>query len=135
MSGVQVICELLMADGDLVALVPTARIRAGFLPKGVDLPSIAVTSISSVDRNVLSPGAQRRVRERVQITVLAANYRDKRTVMQASRRACADRRGDFAGVTAVVVLTDGAGADFPPDNGNVWMATQDTVVSFNEPTA
>ena len=135
MSGVSVIGELLTGDTDLLAVVPVARIKAGAIPQKVDLPAIAVTSISSVDRNILSPGESRRVRELVQVTVLAANYRDKRTVLQLVKRACADRQGSYAGVTEVVVLTNGAGPDFMSTDATIWMGAQDFAVSFNEPTA
>lgn len=135
MIGVAVIGELLKADSDVLAFAPAVRIKAGALPQGVTLPAIAVTSISGADRNILSPGSNRHVRERVQVTVLASNYREKRTGMQLVRRACADKRGDFAGMTGVVVLTDGAGPDFLSQDSTIWMQTQDFAVGFNEPTA
>lgn len=134
MSGVEIVGALLNASTDLLALVPTARIKAGALPQGVALPAIAVTSVGAIDRNILSQGSARRVSERVQVTVLAANYRDKETILRLVRSACADKRGDLASTTAADVLTDGAGPDFQSDDSTIWMKTQDFSVSFNEPT-
>lgn len=134
MSGVSVVGELLNADIDLLAVVPAAKIKAGSLPENTAPPAIAVTQISGVDRNIISPSEVRRVSERVQVTVVATTYREKRTVMQLVRRACADKRGDFAGVTAAVVLTAGTGPDFISDDSSLWMQTQDFGVSFNETT-
>jgi len=132
MSGVYVIGELLRADANLLAVVPPGRIKAGALSENVQIPAIAVTQISGVDRNILSQGETRRVAERVQVTVLASNYRQRRTLIQLVRRACADKRGDFAGETDVVVLTDGTGPDFLSDDSAIWMQAQDFSVSYNE---
>ena len=71
MNGVIAVRSLLVADARVTALAPVARIVAGMLPQGTDLPAISLMSVSSVDRNVPAPGAKRRVTERVQVTVLA----------------------------------------------------------------
>lgn len=134
MSGVAVIGELLAAYSPLTALVPAARIKAGELPQGVSLPALAVSGISGMDTNMLSTGSKRRTRDRVQVTVLAANYRDKTAIMRLVKMACADKRGDFAAVTDVSVLTDMAGPDFKSDDSSIWMSTQDFAVSFNADT-
>jgi len=135
MSGVAVIGELLNGYSPLTTLVPAERIKAGVLAQNIGLPAVAVTSISGVDRNILAAGDKRRVNERVQVTVLANSYRDKRNILQLVRRACADKHGDFANVTDVSVLTDGTGPDFLSDDAQIWMQSQDFGVSFNEPTA
>jgi hypothetical protein len=135
MSGVNVIGELLRADANLLAIIPAERIKAGLLPENAAIPAIAVTQISGVDRNILSQGETRRVAERVQVTVLASNYRQKRALLQLVRYACADKRGDIAGEADVVVLTDGTGPDFLSDDSAIWMQTQDFTVSYNEATS
>lgn len=134
MSGVSVIGALLNGYTPLTDIVPAARIKAGDLPQGVSLPALAVTSVSGSDTNMLSTGAKRRVRERVQVTVLAPNYRTKASVMRLVKLACADKRGDIADVFEASVLTDGAGPDFMSDDATIWMSTQDFSVSFNEAT-
>lgn len=134
MSGVSVIGELLNASSALTAVVPAARIKAGSLPQDVTLPALAVTTVSGVDRNILMPGATRMVRERVQVTVLANSYRQKNDVLKLVRSACADKRGDFAGQTSVVVLTESTGPDFMTDDASIWMISQDFAVSYNETT-
>ena len=135
MSGVSVIGELLNGYAPLTGIIPVARIKAGDLPQGVELPALAVTSVSVVDTNMLSTGEKRRIRERVRVTVLAPNYRNKTAIMRLVKLACADKRGNFADMTDVSVLTDGAGPDFMSDDATIWMSTQDFSVSGNEPTA
>lgn len=133
MSGVAVIGALLNASAPLLAIVPTARIKAGQLAEGTALPAIAVTVISGADRNVLSPPAVRRVRERVQVTVLATSYREKEAVLKLIRAACADKQGTFGDAANAVVLTDGTGPDFMNDEASIWMRSQDFMVTYNEP--
>jgi hypothetical protein len=114
MNGAAVIGELLSGSPELLAIVPASRIKAGALPQGVTLPAVSVTSISGTDLNMLSSWrASAVVTERVQVTVLAANYRDKTTIIDLVRRACANKQGNFASVTEVSVLLDGTGPDFP----------------------
>lgn len=135
MNGVSVVGELLNSYSPLTAVVPATRIKAGALPEGTALPAVAVTSISAGDLNMLSTGVKRRVNERVHVTVLAGSYRTRDDVLRLVRMACADKRGNFAGVTEVSVLTDGVGPDFQSDDSNIWMQTQTLSVSFNELTA
>ena len=58
MNGVIAVRSLLVADIGVTSLVPVARIAAGMLPQGTDLPAISLLSVSSVDRNVPAPGAK-----------------------------------------------------------------------------
>ena len=132
MNGVIAVRSLLVADTGVTALVPVARIAAGMLPQGTDLPAISLMSVSSVDRNVPAPGAKRRVTERVQVTVLARTYPEVKAIIAAARQAAADQMPTIDGLFDVTVHTDSAGPDFLDEETGIRMQTQDFRVSFNE---
>lgn len=132
MNGVIAVRSLLAGDAGLTALVPVARIAAGMLPQGTDLPAISLMSVSSVDRNVPAPGAKRRVTERVQVTVLARTYPETKAILAAIRKAAADQMPAIDGLSEVTVHTDSAGPDFLDEETGIHMQTQDFRVSFNE---
>ncbi|MEY4473334.1 MAG: hypothetical protein RL671_1638 [Pseudomonadota bacterium] len=132
MNGVIAVRSLLVGDLPLTGLLPEARIAAGTLPQGTALPAIALMSISSVDRNVPSPGPKRRVTERVQVTVLARAYAEAKAIIAAIRAAAADQMPVIDGLSEVTVHTDSAGPDFLDEETGIHMQTQDFRVSFNE---
>lgn len=132
MNGVIAVRTLLVTDTGMTALVPPARIAAGMLPQGTDLPAISLMSVSSVDRNIPAPGPKRRVTERVQVTVLAATYRQVKAILAAVRKAAADQMPTVDGLFDVTVHTDSAGPDFLDEETGIHMQTQDLRVSFNE---
>ena len=132
MNGVIAVRSLLVADTGLTALIPVARIAAGMLPQGTDLPAISLLSVSSVDRNIPAPGSKRRVTERVQLTVLARTYPEAKTLIAAIRAAAADQMPTVDGLFDVTVHTDSAGPDFLDEETGIHMQTQDLRVSFNE---
>lgn len=132
MNGVIAVRSLLVADTGVTSLVPVARIAAGMLAQGTDLPAISLMSVSSVDRNVPAPGAKRRVTERVQVTVLARTYPEVKAIIAAARRAAADQMPTIDGLFDVTVHTDSAGPDFLDEETGIHMQTQDFRVSFNE---
>lgn len=132
MNGVIAVRSLLVADTGVTSLVPVARIAAGMLAQGTDLPAISLMSVSSVDRNVPAPGAKRRVTERVQVTVLARTYPEVKAIIAAARQAAADQMPTIDGLFDVTVHTDSAGPDFLDEETGIHMQTQDFRVSFNE---
>jgi hypothetical protein len=132
MNGVIAVRLLLVGDTGVTALVSEARIAAGMLPQGTDLPAISLMSVSSVDRNISAPGPKRRVTERVQVTVLAATYRQVKAILAAVRRATADQMPTIDGLFDVTVHTDTAGPDFLDEETGIHMQSQDLRVSFNE---
>lgn len=132
MNGVIAVRTLLVTDNGMTALVPPARIAAGMLPQGTDLPAISLMSVSSVDRNIPAPGPKRWVTERVQVTVLAATYRQVKAILAAVRKAAADQMPIIDGLFDVTVHTDSAGPDFLDEETGIHMQTQDLRVSFNE---
>ena len=132
MNGVIAVRSLLVADTGVTVLVPAVRIVAGMLPQGTSLPAISLMSLSSTDRNIAAPGPKRRVTERVQVTVLAANYPAAKAIIRAVRAAAADQMPAIDGLTDVTVHTDSAGPDFLDEETGIQMQTQDFRVSFNE---
>jgi hypothetical protein len=133
MSGVEALGEVMTADAPLLAVVPAARMRGGDLPQGITLPAIVAVSVSGVDRSVITASGKRRVTERVSATVLANNYEELKAIIRLVRTACADKRGDFGGVTDVSITTDVRGPDMRSDDNSIWFQSQDFSVSFNEP--
>ena len=132
MNGVIAVRTLLVTDTGMTALVPEARIAAGMLPQGTVLPAISLMSVSSFDRNISAPGPKRRVTERVQVTVLAATYRQVKAILAAVRRAAADQMPTIDGLFDLTVHTDTAGPDFLDEETGIHMQSQDLRVSFNE---
>lgn len=132
MNGVIAVRTLLVTDTGMTAIVPPARIAAGILPQGTDLPAISLMSVSNIDRNIPAPGSKRRVTERVQVTVLAATYRQVKAILAAVRKAAADQMPIIDGLFDVTVHTDSAGPDFLDEETGIHMQTQDLRVSFNE---
>lgn len=132
MNGVVAVRALLVAHTPLTSLVPVAQIVAGVVRQGSALPALSLMSVSSIDRNIIKPGAVRRVTERVQITVLAATYPAAKAILKAVRQAAADRSPATTGITQVIVHTDSAGPDFLDEQAGIHMQTQDFRVSFNE---
>lgn len=132
MNGAEIASRLLVGSAALIAKVPAEQIKVGALPEGVSLPAILLTTISSVDRETLAKGATRRTTDRVQATVHARTYREKRDLLRLVRAACADRFGDFAGMTDVTVHLDGMGPDLFDSAASIFAQAQDLLVSFNE---
>jgi hypothetical protein len=134
MSGVQIVLDLLLDNAALLELVDEGQIMAGDLPIGTALPAISVTLISGVDLNELDPdpNTTRFVTDRVQVTILAANYPQKSSILTAVRRAVADKAPTISGLTGISVHLDGTGPDFADDETNIRFATQDFRVKYNE---
>lgn len=135
MKAIHAIRHFLTSDASLIAEVPTDRIKAGTLPLGIGLPAIGIAEISSNDRNVPSPGLTRRVTARIQVTVMAINYKTQKDLINLVRKACSDKIEETIGdATQVVVLTSGKGPDLTIPNTEIHMQSQDFMVSYNELT-
>lgn len=133
MDGVAAVRSVLVADTSMVALVPASRIFAGPAPLGTALPFVMLGSISKVDLNLLSPGVTRFVKERVQATVVGANYPQQKAIHRAVRHAAADRLNPpVTGLLSVSIHTDSAGPDFYDDDYAGWRGSQDFQVKYEE---
>lgn len=133
MFGVQIIRDLLKAHAPLVVVVPASRIASGPLPVGTTLPAITIGRISGNDENIVSPGANRHVTERIQVTGLAATFPALVDMMKLVRKSAADFVGSISGAEDVTVHTGAAGPDFMDDQANIYMRSQDFIVGFTEP--
>lgn len=131
-DGVGIILALLLGDAALTTLVPAERIVAGVLSLNTALPAIAVTRVSGSDLNLASPGPTRHVTERVQVTVLAPTYPQQQEVLQAVKKAAADRIGTIAGAANVTVHTAEAGPDFMDNQASIHMGSEDFFVGYTE---
>lgn len=130
MSGVWVLGEIFEADAPLVGWAAWIKGGAAGLDEG--LPGVALNTISAVDLKVLTPGAKRRVAERVQATVTARTYDEMKAGIALVRAAGAAKLGAFAGVTEVSVQLDGTGPDFMTEDPTTYIGSQDFLVSYNE---
>jgi hypothetical protein len=134
MDGVAIIRELLVDDAAVLALVDgdEERIVGGVLPADTQLDAIAITDVSTKDRNVLAPGASRHVTDRIEVTGFAATYPQLKALMRAVKRACADFIGSAAGLNGVTVHTDVQGPYFMNEQASLHMRSQDFIVGFTE---
>jgi hypothetical protein len=130
MSGVDIIGALLLADADLLAMVPAGQIKAGMLPDGVPLPALLVRSTSSVERQSLRRTATTRTTDRVSVTVRAPSYRDQVAIIKRVKQCCAGQTGNIGGASSVSVLTAGTGPDVIGPASS-FEQTQDFRVSFD----
>lgn len=133
MDGIAVIRALLVGDASLTALVPSTDIIGDELPLGTSLPAIAITTVYGHDRNVPSPGPNRHVDERVQVSVAAATQPQKKEILRAVKAAAADYIGAIAGLTNVTVQTAGTGPDFFDNQASIRFGSQDFIVGYTEP--
>ncbi|MCK0531771.1 hypothetical protein [Sphingobium agri] len=132
MNGVMVMRKLFVAHAGLIALVPADRIAAGILPQGISLPAISLMSVSTADRNIPNPGTRRQVVERVQATVMAADYPSLKAVMAQVKKAGADQMPTVTGIENVTVHTDGMGPDFMNEAASIYMQPLDFRVTYSE---
>lgn len=134
MSGIKIVRALTVADVALIAVVPATKIGAGVIAQGTAPPIIALTEVVSTDRNIPKPGTKRRVSERIQATIIAQTYAQQKQILALLRKACADKIGTIAGITAVTVHTAGRGPDFNDPEAGFYMQTQDFLVGYEEST-
>lgn len=132
MSGVAVIRYLLANSASLTAQVPAARIFAGTIPQGSALPAIGVTQISGVERRTVAMDEPPRHRQdRVQVTVLAATYPSKKTILALVRTACANQSGSVNGVKLDSILPDGEGPDLDDPAATIYEQSRDFLVRWS----
>jgi hypothetical protein len=134
MDGVAAIRQLLVAHSPLTALVPAARVIAGVLPQGTALPAVALTSVSSSEDDSINPGSHRFITERVQATIFAQNYPQKRAILKAVLRGAADKVPTMDGLRTMPVASGGAGPDFMSEDASIHMGTHDFIIRWNDPT-
>ena len=134
MNGVAAIRQLLIGNVGLTNIVPAANVVAGILPKGSPVPALSIMSVSTVDVNIPSPGAKRRVVERVQVSGVAATYPELKALMKAVKQAASAQMPTVSGISEVTVHTDSAGPDFTDEAAALCFGSQDFKVAYNELT-
>jgi hypothetical protein len=143
MSGIGIMRALLTAHAPLAALVPDDNIVAGVLPEDTQLNGIVLEHVSGSDRNIPLPGARRRVVERVQVNALGKSYPEAEQIVKVVRKAAADKiLPDMSsypgfgamGVTEITVHTAGRGPNDMNEDASIYIASQDFLVGYNEPT-
>lgn len=134
MSGGEILGALLRDNAALIEVVKVSAIRGGRLADDEALPVLLVRSLSIVDRQSLALEAMVRTTERISVTVRAASYRDRKTIMQRLRTA--GRAGmvieAMDDARNISVLTAGAGPELNGP-GNSFERNQDFYVSYDAP--
>lgn len=135
MDGPTIVRALLLARPSLVALLgaePGKSAVVGVLPAAAPLPAVGISEVSAVEFVPLAGGPQARVTSRVQITVVAQDYRKAKDLMSEVKFACRN----FVGTAPTSTPTPGAtchlentGPDFEAPGGFV-SQTQDVTVTF-----
>lgn len=133
MNGVAAVRQLLVADSELLALVPASRIVTGALPLTTVLPSISLSDVSSVDMQLPGPETHRFTTDRVQVTVAASTYVSAIQIIAAAKTAADAKFPTVSGLENVVVRTDGQGPYFTDEAASIHMKSQDFRVSYTQP--
>ena len=132
MNGVAALRQVLIADAALTALVPATRIVAGVMPQGTALPAVSIASVSANNRNLPSPGVNRHVVERVQVTILAANYPSQKAIVAAAKKAAADTFPTVSGLSRVTIHAESNGPDFMNEGASIYLGSVDFRVTYSE---
>ena len=132
MSGVAIIRSKLAGNATLTAAIPAARIFSGAVPEGTTVPCIAVTSVSTNQRNTVAMTETfKQATERVQVTVYAATYPLQKSYMALVRAACPNSNGTINGVLCDSILPAGDGPDFFDDMLMTYEQSQDFMVRYS----
>lgn len=134
MSGGEILGEMLRGNAALTKVVTASAIKGGRLADDEALPVLLVRSLSIVDRQSLALEAMVRSTERISVTVRAANYKERKTIMALVRTA--GRAGLVIAAMDearnISVLTAGAGPELNGP-GNSFERNQDFYVSYDAP--
>lgn len=131
MSGVAIIRYLLANDAGLTASVPASRIMAGVIPINAALPAISVMQISGMPHNMIGMASTTRLfKDRVQVTVMCADYPATKTIFTLIKAALPVSRGTVNGFTCDSILPDNQGPDFFDQETNIYMQSFDYIVNY-----
>ncbi|KQM56696.1 hypothetical protein ASE69_03525 [Sphingomonas sp. Leaf208] len=134
MDGAGIMGDVLRKNVALTAVIRPEAIKGGRLADDEGLPVLLVRSLSIVDRQSLALEAMVRTTERISVTVRAASYRDRKTIMGLLRSA--GRAGlviaALDDARDISVLTAGAGPELNGP-GNSFERNQDFYVSYDAP--
>lgn len=132
MSGTGIVRHLLANSAGLTASVPAARIQSGVLPLNTTLPAISVTQISGQQHNNLAmASASYLVTQRIQVTVLAKEYPQVKSILALVRAALPLSRGTVNGFICDAVLPDAEGPDLYDQQLLTHVSSVDYMVTFH----
>lgn len=133
MSGVAIVCRLLLDNTDLTNVVSSDNIAGGMLPQKTALPAISIKTIDALRRvPVDASGTKRMVTERVQVTVLAKSYAEKKQILNLVRKALPISRGTVGGIKCDSVLPDVEGPDLDDVDDAIYEQSRDYMVIWHE---
>lgn len=131
MSGVAAVRYTLANAAAVIAQVPAARIFAGIVPLNAALPAIGVAQVSGVERETVAMSESSRFRtDRVQVTVYAATYATKVSILELVRTALSPVRGTAGTVDVDSILPDSEGPDIDDAEAFVYERSRDFMVRW-----
>lgn len=131
MSGVAIARYVLANAAAVTAQVPAARIFIGNIPTNTALPAIGIAHISGTERDTVSLAeASRFRRDRVQVTVHAATYGAKVSILDLARTALSPKRGTLNGYDVDSIMQAGEGPDFDDEAARIYERSRDFMVAW-----
>lgn len=133
MDGVAAVRAVLLARAEMVALVPAEKTFAGPMPLKMQGPALSLERVSWSSMPVLTPGVQRFVTERVQVTARALNYPSQAAILrEVCSAADSQLYPEIPGISGVTIYSAGAGPDFFLDALSLWQGSHDFTVKYNQ---
>lgn len=134
MSAEIVMAALLADSAAVTGIIGADGLHIEEAPLGAALPLLVLEQISRVERRIVSRREVKLlVTSRMQVTVLAETYPEKKALLAAVRQACGNAIGVVAGVTGVTTRCDVTGPDYRDDQRGVSGQAQDFIVVCHEP--
>lgn len=132
MSGTRVINYLLANAAGVTALVASDKVLTGVVPGAKDpLPAISVRQVSGDELLDVAMTGDRIVTHRVQVTVYAATYASKKSVLDAVRTAIGATKGSVDGIFVESILPAGEGPDLDDWGAQIFEQSRDFLVTFH----
>lgn len=134
MSGAAIVRALLAAHQPVRDLIPDgARIVAGILPQGSQVPALSAHTIDEDEIPTMARNLSvRTVRERVQVTALAHDYITMKRLLKAAALGPGVHTGVVAGIRVKSVLPAGVGPEIPPGEDGIREQSRDFMVTYVE---
>lgn len=134
MSGVAILRELLATNAHVVSITSAARVVAGILPQGANLPALSVHEVGDNEEPTIARNMPNKmIRERVQVTALARDYTVMKRLLKAADLGAGVKTGFVKGFKVCSILPQGTGPEIPPGDSGIYEQSRDFVVTFLEP--
>lgn len=132
MSGVAIVRDMLATNTNLLVFVPSSSIISGVLPLKTQLPAISISQISSVKRLTVGMDEESSlIKDRVQVTSVAKNYTQMKTILSLVREALPLSKGMTDNFYCDSILPDSEGPDIFDADALLHMGSQDFVVRYS----